>query len=53
MQTIEKKIKKQEPVKQVLKIKVNKKLDNIEDAPFFKKKMAKANKILSAAKLPE
>ncbi|HMH21573.1 MAG TPA: hypothetical protein VK563_07350 [Puia sp.] len=34
------------------KVKVNKKLDGFENAPFFKKKMAKANKILSIAPLP-
>jgi len=35
-----------------VKIKVNKELDGFEDAPFFKKKMAKANKILSLTPLP-
>jgi len=35
-----------------VKIKVNKKLDGFEDAPFLKKKMAKANKILSLTPLP-
>ncbi len=39
--------------KQSLKIKINKKLDSIEDAPFFKKKMEKGAKMLSVAGLPK
>jgi hypothetical protein len=35
------------------KIKVNPRLDNIEDAPFFKKKMEKGTKILAIAGLPK
>jgi hypothetical protein len=38
--------------RQASKIKVNKKLNTLEDAPFFKKKMARANKILAVAGLP-
>lgn len=38
---------------QAIKIKVSKKLDSMEEAPFFKKKMAKANKILAIAELPK
>ena len=44
--------KKSSSVKRLSKIKINKKLDGLEDAPFFKKKMAKANKILAIAGLP-
>ncbi|MEO7312771.1 MAG: hypothetical protein ABIX01_20475 [Chitinophagaceae bacterium] len=36
-----------------IKVKVNKKLDSIEDAPFFKKKMAKGMKMLAIAGLPK
>lgn len=39
--------------KQASNIKINKKLDSIEDAPFFKKKMEKANKMLAIAGLPK
>lgn len=39
--------------KQASKIKVSKKLNSIEDAPFFKKKMAKGAKMLSVAGLPK
>ena len=35
-------------IKKRSKIKISKKLDSIEDAPFFKKKMAKGAKMLSA-----
>ena len=35
------------------KTKVTKKSSTLEEAPFFKKKMAKANKILSLAPLPQ
>ena len=34
--------KKSPSASQATKVKVNKKLDGFEDAPFFKKKMAKA-----------
>ena len=34
------------------KIKVSKRLDSIEDASFFKKKMEKAEKLLAVARLP-
>jgi len=39
--------------KQASKIKTNKKLDSLEDATFFKKKMEKGVKILSVAGLPK
>lgn len=39
--------------KQAAKIKVSKRLDSIEDAPFFKKKMEKGAKILAVAGLPK
>jgi hypothetical protein len=39
--------------KQAAKIKISKRLDNIEDAPFFKKKMKKAEKLLAVAGLPK
>lgn len=39
--------------KQAAKIKINKRLDNLEDAPFFKKKMEKGEKILSTAGIPK
>jgi hypothetical protein len=35
------------------KIKVSKRLDTVEDAPFFKKKMEKGAKILAIAGLPK
>jgi len=49
---------KQTPVvsaltKQVSKIKINTKLNSIEDASFFKKKMAKGAKMISIAGLPK
>jgi hypothetical protein len=40
-------------IKKPSKIKISKKLDSMEDAPFFKKKMAKGAKILSVAGLPK
>lgn len=40
-------------VKQAGKIKINTKLNSIEDAPFFKKKMNKGAKILAIAGLPK
>lgn len=52
MKAAPKNIKKPSPSRQTSKVKVNKRLDNMEDAPFFKKKMAKANKILAIAGLP-
>ena len=39
--------------KQASKIKINKKLDGLEDAPFFKKKMEKGAKMLAIAGLPK
>jgi hypothetical protein len=39
--------------KQASKIKINKKLDSIEDAPFFKKKMEKGTRMLSIAGTPK
>ena len=39
--------------KQASKIKVNKKLNTLDETSFFKKKMAKANKILALAGLPK
>ena len=39
--------------KRAAKIKTTKKLDSIEDAPFFKKKMEKGAKMLSVAGLPK
>ena len=52
-----KKAKKLSPsselAKQVSKIKINTKLNNVEDAPFFKKKMAKGTRMLSVAGLPK
>jgi hypothetical protein len=52
-----KKTKKTSPVsefkKQVSKIKINTKLNSVEDTPFFKKKMAKGIKMLSVAGLPK
>jgi len=39
--------------RQVSKIKINTKLNSVEDAPFFKKKMAKGTKMLSIAGLPK
>jgi len=39
--------------KQVSKIKIVKRLDGMEDAPFFKKKMAKGSKMLAIAGLPK
>ena len=53
MKVSKKNTKKTPLAKQASKIKVNKKLDNLEDAPFFKKKMAKANKILAISGLPQ
>lgn len=38
---------------QASKIKINTKLNSIEDASFFKKKMEKGAKILSIAGLPK
>ena len=38
--------------RQASKIKANKKLDSMEDAPFFKKKMQKGAKMLAIAGLP-
>ena len=52
MKAAKKNTKKSPLAAQASKIKVNKKLDGLEDAPFFKKKMAKANRILSIAVLP-
>ena len=42
-----------ELAKQAAKIKINKRLDTLEDAPFFKKKMEKGEKILSIAGVPK
>lgn len=39
--------------KQVPKIKINKKVDSVEDAAFVKKKMTKGARILSIADLPK
>jgi hypothetical protein len=39
--------------RQASKIKISKKLDSLEDAPFFKKKMEKGAKMLSLAGLPK
>jgi hypothetical protein len=39
--------------KQASKIKVNHKLDSIVDTPFFKKKMEKGRKMLTAPGLPK
>lgn len=39
--------------KQAGKIKINTKLNSIEDAPFFKKKMNKGAKMLAVAGLPK
>jgi hypothetical protein len=53
MKVAPKNTKKSPLTRRSSKIRVNKKLDNLEDAPFFKKKMAKANKILGIAGLPQ
>jgi hypothetical protein len=42
-----------ELAKQASKIKINKKLNTVADAPFFKKKMGKGIKMLAIAGLPE
>ncbi len=42
-----------ELAKQASKIKINKKLNTVADAPFFKKKMEKGRKMLAIAGLPE
>ena len=42
-------MKLSELAKEAAKIKVNKKLDSLEDAPFFKKKMEKGAKMLAIA----
>ncbi len=42
-----------ELAKQASKIKINKKLNTVADAPFFKKKMEKGRKMLSVAGLPK
>jgi hypothetical protein len=39
--------------RQASKIKISKKLDSLEDAPFFKRKMEKGVKMLSLAGLPK
>ena len=39
--------------KQASRIKINTKLNSVEDAPFFKKKMEKGAKMLSIAGLPK
>jgi hypothetical protein len=39
--------------KQAAKIKIVKRLDTMEDAPFFKKKMEKGAKMLAIAGLPK
>lgn len=39
--------------KEASKIKIDSKLDNMEDAPFFKKKMEKGAKMLATAGLPK
>ncbi len=39
--------------KEASKIKINPKLDSMEEAPFFKKKMEKGAKMLAAAGLPK
>ena len=49
----EKKIKLSELAKEAAKIKVNKTLESLEDAPFFKKKMEKGAKMLAIAGLPK
>ncbi len=46
-------IKLSEIAKQASKIKINKKLDTLEDAPFFKKKMEKGAKMIAVAGLPK
>ena len=50
MKVAKKNIKKSPSARRAAKI--IKKSSSLEDAPFFKKKMAKANKILSLAELP-
>jgi predicted RNA-binding Zn ribbon-like protein len=50
---MEKAIKIRELSKQAAKIKVSKKLMSMEDAPFFKKKMAKGERMPAAAGLPK
>jgi hypothetical protein len=39
--------------KQASKIKINQRLDSIVDTPFFKKKMEKGRKMLTAPGLPK
>lgn len=46
-------IKLNEIAKQVSKIKISKKFDSIEEAPFFKKKIEKGAKTLAVAGLPQ
>jgi hypothetical protein len=52
MKVAKKNTKKSPLAVRTSKTKVNKKLDSLEDAPFFKKKMVKANRILAIAGLP-
>ena len=52
MKAAKKNTKKSPLAIQASKIKTKKKLDSLEDAPFFRKKMAKANRILAIAGLP-
>ena len=52
MSTKGKSIRKKATAKPV-NIRVSKKLDSVADTAFFEKKMAKANKLLQKAGLPE
>jgi hypothetical protein len=40
-------------LKGILKMKVNKKLNTFDDAPFFQRKMEKARKIIAIAGIPK
>jgi hypothetical protein len=40
-------------LKEAVKIKVNKKLNTFDDAPFFQKKMGKARKMIAIAGIPK
>jgi hypothetical protein len=50
---MKKKITLVEIAREVSKIKVDKKLNLIEDSPFFEKKIEKANKMVAVAGLPK
>jgi hypothetical protein len=50
---IKKESKLSELAKKAAKIKIVKRLDGIENAPFFKEKMEKAAKLLAVAGLPK